>query len=139
MDVQTIKYGVKIGDLYYEHINVDGIRTIFYEVVAFKGNTQIILKQINSEIIGMDSIFRFIQKPLCGDYVKIDEDKEIEIVRSISRNSISLKGNYDTILTKVTDNREFYMTTNHPEESEYYKEVINKYWKDRALDDLLYH
>lgn len=60
------KYGVKVGDVFYNSWGYEQTNIDFYEVVKLRGKTQIVLRAIGSEIVRTLGFASYMVKPVKG-------------------------------------------------------------------------
>ena len=71
------KYGVKVGDVFYESWGWEQTNIDFWQVVELKGTTQIILRAINSKIVESVGFCSNMVKPIKNSWGKHYAGEEI--------------------------------------------------------------
>lgn len=62
------RYGVKIGDIFYEHSSTEDTENyFFYQVVDLRGETQVVVREISSTTVAFDWMYDGVV-PLPGAY-----------------------------------------------------------------------
>ena len=68
--VAVNKYGVKVGDVFYNSWGYEQTNIDFYEVVKLRGKTQIVLRAIASEVVEVLGFCSTKVKPVKGSWTK---------------------------------------------------------------------
>ena len=71
------KYGVKVGDVFYESWGYEQTNIDFWEVVKLRGKTQVVLRAISSKVVETLGFCQAKVKPVKGSWSKHYAGEEI--------------------------------------------------------------
>lgn len=106
------KYGVQVGDVFYNSWGYEQTNIDFYEVVKLRGKTQIVVRPIKSEVVRSLGFASYMVKPIKGSFAGEEIIKTVKVLNYFGKEEIYCNMSYG-LLSKTDWNKEYNETSYH--------------------------